>query len=297
MAPMKNSKKVKRVVVAATASAAQARAKKRSRSSDDDSSDAANESDAKRRKQDMGADDSSTSTQHQQTKRGVKRPLTDEDDIPLKPITNKLRKTTPTQSVVVVNKNKKAVSASFDDNDAILPSVADTTVPDVSNKNIEKKNETLVNLNGAFKSRDTFKALRKQMQVRHEYMRQCRAVTISSRDYWTPNTEYTRFDGRKFTIRRPSDWLPGTEYNPLLAGKSAADANIPVSSLKLWHQTMELHREKKLTNSNEDSNKIDPHQHPTGSNFNNPMMKLRFGELPVLTQCLNGWNPLNNFYY
>ena len=261
MAPMKNSKKVKRVVVAATAST-QAKAKKRSRSSDDDSSDAANETDAKRRKQDMGADDSSTSTQHQQTKRGVKRPLADEDDILPKPIQNKLRKTTPMRSVVVANKSKKAVSASLDNNEEILPSdrrkktaMADTPVPDVSNKNIEKK-ETLVNLNGAFKSRDTFKALRKQMQVRHEYMRQCRAVTISSRDYWTPNTEYTRFDGRKFTIRRPSDWLPGTEYNPLLAGKSAADANIPVSSLKLWHQTMELHREKKLTNSNEDSNSI-----------------------------------------
>ena len=283
MAPMKNSKKVKRVVVATTAST-QAKAKKRSRSSDDDSwlmlmIDANETLEAKRRKQDMGADDSSTSTQHQQTKRGVKRPLANEDDIPPRPIKSKLRKTTPTQLVDVVNKNKKAVLSSLDDNDAILPSVADTPVPDVSNKNIEKK-ETLVNLNGAFKSRDTFKALRKQMQQRHEYMRQCRAVTISSRDYWTPNTEYTRFDGRKFTIRRPSDWLPGTEYKTLLAGKSAADAKIPVSGLKLWHQTMELHREKKLT-SDEDSNKIDAHQHHTGSNFNNPMMKFRFGELPV----------------
>ena len=133
---------------------------------------------------------------------------------------------------------------------------ADTSVSIDVTDMISNKTKTgpLTKLNGVFGNKGTFKALREQMELRNEYMRNCRAVTVPLRDEWTPNTQHERFDGRKVVIRRPADWVPGTEYKPFVSGKSDADSNtLPFPRPKLWQQTMELQKQKRL--SKEDSKK------------------------------------------
>ena len=124
-------------------------------------------------------------------------------------------------------------------------------VTEISNKT---KTGPLTKLNGVFRNKDTFKALREQMELRNQNLRDCRTVTTPLRDEWTPNTQYERFDGRKVVIRRPADWIPGTEYKPFVSGYNAADSNtMPFPRPKLWHETMELHKKRRL--SNDDSKK------------------------------------------
>jgi len=125
MAPLKhnsnNEKRVSAVYSAAASTSAQAKATKRSKTHQD-SSDASEVPDAKRRKQnvDHHVVQSATPTAIQQNKRGVKRRVIDEDELPSPPTKNKMRKTTETQSVAVVNPNENVASASrAGDNDTI----------------------------------------------------------------------------------------------------------------------------------------------------------------------------------
>ena len=126
MAPLKqNSNIEKRVSVvypAAASTSDQAKAVKRSRTYHD-STDASDVPDAKRRKQTVNHHDvdSATPTAVQQNKKGVKRRVIDEDDqFPSPPTKNKMRETTATQSVAVVNSNENAASVSHGEYDTIL---------------------------------------------------------------------------------------------------------------------------------------------------------------------------------
>ena len=118
-----NIEKHESVVYSAAASTlAQAKATKRSKTHQD-SSDVSEVPDAKRRKQtvDRNDDQPATPAANQRNKRGVKRRVIDEDDqFPSPPTKNKMRETTATQSVVVVNPNDNLASASRGDNDTIL---------------------------------------------------------------------------------------------------------------------------------------------------------------------------------
>jgi len=128
------------------------------------------------------------------------------------------------------------------------------------------------------------------MELKNEYLRQCRAATNPLLDEWTTTTEHISFEARRHVVRRPADWIPGAEYRQVLAGKNSSESRIHTPSLKLWQQTMKEHREKKLANKDKSSmpTTTDTHQSQDPRFVNNdPMMKFRTGELPLLTQTLD----------
>jgi TATA-box binding protein (TBP) (component of TFIID and TFIIIB) len=121
MAPLKNNNNENRVDVVAAAASTSSLTKATKRSiKPHDSSDATDVPDAKRRKQTVDHRDVefATPAAMQQNKRGVKRRLTDVGDLSLPPSKNKMRETTATQSVAVLNED--AASASRGDYDTIL---------------------------------------------------------------------------------------------------------------------------------------------------------------------------------
>jgi hypothetical protein len=115
------------------------------------------------------------------------------------------------------------------------------------------------------------------MELKNEYLRQCRAATSQLLDEWTQIRNILVSwcpNHRRHFVRRPADWIPGAEYKQVLAGKNSSESTINVPSLKLWQQTMKEHRETKLAIKDKSSMPTTTDTHQTqGSRFVNNEMK------------------------